>query len=64
MPLPFPPHVAEDVGEARALYELVKEQGRDGARGIVQGERALGARSSSRERERRAAAARGRRCRP
>jgi succinate dehydrogenase / fumarate reductase, iron-sulfur subunit len=41
VPPPFPPHVAEDVGEARALYNLVKEQGRDGAAGIVQGERGL-----------------------
>ena len=41
VPLPFPPHVAEDVGEARALHELVKTQGRDGAAGIVQGEKAL-----------------------
>jgi succinate dehydrogenase / fumarate reductase iron-sulfur subunit len=40
-PVPFPPHVADDVGEARKLYNLVKEQGRDGALGIVQGERAL-----------------------
>jgi hypothetical protein len=40
-PVPFPPHVAEDVKEARALYNLVKSQGRDGAQGIVQGERAL-----------------------
>jgi succinate dehydrogenase / fumarate reductase iron-sulfur subunit len=39
-PLPLP-HVAQDVKEARALYNLVKEQGRDGAAGIVQGERAL-----------------------
>jgi hypothetical protein len=29
------------VKESRALYDLVKEQGRDGALGIVQGERAL-----------------------
>jgi hypothetical protein len=29
------------VKEARALYNLVKEQGRDGAAGIVQGEKAL-----------------------
>jgi hypothetical protein len=36
-----PPHVAKHVGEARALYDLVKLQGRDGAAGIVQGERAL-----------------------
>ena len=42
VPPPFPPHVAERVGESRALYNLVKEQGRDGALGIVQGERALG----------------------
>ena len=41
-PPPFPPHVAKDVGESRALYNLVKEQGRDGALGIVQGEHALG----------------------
>jgi hypothetical protein len=42
VPPPFPPHVADKVGEARALYNLVKEQGRDGALGIVQGEHALG----------------------
>jgi succinate dehydrogenase / fumarate reductase iron-sulfur subunit len=42
VPPPFPPHVAKDVKEARALYNLVKEQGRDGAAGIVQGEHALG----------------------
>ena len=41
VPVPFPPHVAADVGESRALYDLVKEQGRDGAAGIVQGEKAL-----------------------
>src|SRR5262245_57507953 len=41
VPLPVPPHVAEGVKESRALYDLVKEQGRDGALGIVQGERAL-----------------------
>jgi succinate dehydrogenase / fumarate reductase iron-sulfur subunit len=39
-PLPIP-HVAEGVDEARALYNIVKEQGRDGALGIVQGEHAL-----------------------
>jgi succinate dehydrogenase / fumarate reductase, iron-sulfur subunit len=39
-PVPIP-HVAEGVKEARALYDLVKEQGRDGALGIVQGEHAL-----------------------
>ncbi|MDQ4030389.1 MAG: 2Fe-2S iron-sulfur cluster-binding protein [Actinomycetota bacterium] len=42
VPPPFPPHVAEDVRQARALYDVVKEQGRDGALGIVQGEHALG----------------------
>ena len=31
VPPPFPPHVAEDVDEARALHDLVKQQGRDGA---------------------------------
>jgi succinate dehydrogenase / fumarate reductase iron-sulfur subunit len=42
VPPPFPPHVAENVKEARLLRELLKEQGRDGALGIVQGEHALG----------------------
>src|SRR5207244_8130667 len=41
VPPPVPPHVAKDVGEARALYDLVKAQGRPGAGGIVQGEKAL-----------------------
>jgi succinate dehydrogenase / fumarate reductase iron-sulfur subunit len=41
VPLPFPPHVAKDVGEARALRELVQTQGRQGALGHVQGERGL-----------------------
>jgi hypothetical protein len=41
VPPPVPPHVADRVREARALYNLVKEQNRDGALGIVQGERAL-----------------------
>jgi heterodisulfide reductase subunit C len=41
VPPPFPPHVAKDVKEARALRELIAEQGRDGALGIVQGERGL-----------------------
>ena len=40
-PVPVP-HVANRVSESRALYNLVKEQGRDGALGIVQGEHALG----------------------
>jgi succinate dehydrogenase / fumarate reductase iron-sulfur subunit len=39
-PVPVP-HVAKDVKESRALYNLVREQGRDGAAGIVQGEKAL-----------------------
>ena len=42
VPPPVPPHVAEGVEEARALYNLVKEQDRQGALGIVQGEHALG----------------------
>ena len=41
VPPPFPPHVAEKVKEARALHDLVREQGRDGAAGIVQGERGI-----------------------
>jgi succinate dehydrogenase iron-sulfur subunit len=41
VPPPVPPHVALNLTEARALYDLVKAQGRDGAAGIVQGERAL-----------------------
>jgi succinate dehydrogenase / fumarate reductase iron-sulfur subunit len=41
VPLPVPPHVAENVKEARALYNIVKEQDRDGAAGIIQTERAL-----------------------
>ena len=47
VPPPFPPHVAEGVKESRALFDLVKEQGRDGALGIVQGERALAGSSTS-----------------
>ena len=39
--LPLIPHVAEHVQEARALFEVVKAQDRDGAAGIVQAERAL-----------------------
>jgi succinate dehydrogenase / fumarate reductase iron-sulfur subunit len=42
VPPPFPPHVAAEVHESRELYDLVKKQGRDGAGGIVQGEKALG----------------------
>src|SRR5438270_10213265 len=41
VPPPFPPHVAKDVKESRALRDLLRDQGRDGALGIVQGERAL-----------------------
>jgi succinate dehydrogenase / fumarate reductase iron-sulfur subunit len=41
VPPPVPPHVAERVNEARALYNLVKNQRIEGAAGIVQGERAL-----------------------
>ena len=41
VPPPFPPHVAKDVQEARALRDLVRQQGREGAAGIVQGERGL-----------------------
>src|SRR5262249_32650200 len=42
VPPPIPPHVAKDVKESRALYEPLRTQGRDGAAGIVQGEKALG----------------------
>jgi succinate dehydrogenase / fumarate reductase, iron-sulfur subunit len=42
VPPPVPPHVAKDVNQARALYDIVKAQGVDGALGIVQGEHALG----------------------
>jgi heterodisulfide reductase subunit C len=41
VPPPVPPHVADRVQEARGLHELVQSQGRAGAAGIVQGERAL-----------------------
>ena len=41
VPLPVPPHVAENVQEARLLHGLVNQQGRLGAAGHVQGERAL-----------------------
>src|SRR6476469_8880324 len=41
VPIPFPPHVAKDVGEARRLHDLLREQQVDGFAGIVQGERAL-----------------------
>jgi hypothetical protein len=41
VPVPVPPHVADKVEQARALRKLVHEQGRLGAVGIIQGERAL-----------------------
>ncbi len=41
VPPPVPPHVAKHVDEARALYDVVKDQGERGAQGIVQSERAL-----------------------
>jgi succinate dehydrogenase / fumarate reductase iron-sulfur subunit len=42
VPPPVPPHVAKHVDEARALYDVVKDQGgRQGAQGIVQSEKAL-----------------------
>src|SRR3954467_4442053 len=39
-PVPIP-HTARDVNEARNLRKIVREQDRQGAQGIVQGERAL-----------------------
>ncbi|MBV8257988.1 MAG: succinate dehydrogenase/fumarate reductase iron-sulfur subunit, partial [Actinobacteria bacterium] len=39
-PIPFP-HTAKNVGEARNLHKVVRSQGRLGALGHVQGERAL-----------------------
>ncbi len=41
VPPPFPPHVADNIGESRALYDIVKSQDRSGSLGIVQGEKAL-----------------------
>jgi succinate dehydrogenase / fumarate reductase iron-sulfur subunit len=41
VPPPLPPHVAANVGEARALREIVHTQGRLGAAGHIQGEKAL-----------------------
>ena len=41
VPLPFPPHVAKNVQEARRLHDLVRDQGVDGYAAIVQGEHAL-----------------------
>ena len=42
VPPPVPPHVAKDVDQSRALYDIVKSQGVGGALGIIQGEHALG----------------------
>ena len=41
VPPPVPPHVAKHVDEARALYDVVKTQGRDGYDGIAQVEKSL-----------------------
>jgi succinate dehydrogenase / fumarate reductase iron-sulfur subunit len=41
VPPPVPPHVAKHVSEARALHDLLKAEGQQGAAGIVQGEKAL-----------------------
>jgi len=41
VPPPVPPHVAKHVDEARALYDLVKRQDREGALGIVQADKGL-----------------------
>jgi succinate dehydrogenase / fumarate reductase iron-sulfur subunit len=54
VPPPIPPHVAKDVNQARALYDLVKSQHVDGALGIVQGEHALSRLEFNRERAERA----------
>ena len=54
VPPPVPPHVAKDVNQARALYDLVKSQHLDGALGIVQGEHALSRLEFNQERAERA----------
>src|SRR5207253_7782493 len=41
VPPPIPPHVAENVREARALHDIVSAQDRRGYLGHVQGERAI-----------------------
>ena len=41
VPPPVPPHVAKHVDEARALHDLLSEQGRQGADGVVQMEKPL-----------------------
>ena len=50
----YPPRTALNVKESRALYNLVKEQGRDGAAGIVQGEKGLAYIEFAREAEEKA----------
>lgn len=55
VPPPFPPHSAKNVHESRALYNIVKQQGRDGAAGIVQGEKAISRIEFARESEHAAA---------
>src|SRR5262249_14370064 len=40
--VPLVPHVAKDGSQARALHDIGRSQGVDGALGIVQGEHALG----------------------
>ncbi len=51
VPPPVPPHVAENVKEARALYDLLEAQGVRGSAGIVQGERGLARAAYAREEE-------------
>ena len=48
VPVPFPPHVAKDVKEARALYDLVQEQGRERLRRHRPGREGAGARDGDR----------------
>jgi succinate dehydrogenase / fumarate reductase iron-sulfur subunit len=52
VPPPFPPHVALAVDESRNLHKLVREQDREGAAGIVQGEAALARLSEGYDHER------------
>ncbi len=49
VPPPVPPHVAENVREARALHDLLRVQGVHGSAGIVQGERGLARAAYARE---------------
>ena len=41
VPIPIPPHVSDRIHEARGLYDIVRNEGRRGALGIVQSEHAL-----------------------